>query len=455
MSREAMADVTDKKQVTDSNDELLRDLRKRLSRDRVTRIGIAVLVVALGGFGAWASLVPLTEGVVATGSVVVDTAHKTIQHLEGGIVEKLYVREGSEVMAGDVLIKLSETQTRAELELLESRYYGRRAEIDRLNAERVMGEEIVFSEELLARRDEPQIADVLAMQRDLFEVRRRQYQGQIEILRHRIEQLEEKIRGLKASRNAGVREQALIEKDLKSLRALYDRKLIDESSLIARQREFEQSRGEIGRITAEVAAARVAVGEARQEIIQLEHNLRTEVSDRLTKAQQEWFETRKRLVAVRDILRRTRIVAPQGGKVIGLTAHTVGGVVPPASPILNIVPSEEKLMVEGRVRPTDVDNVYPGLDARLRFSAFKQRTTPEVLGHVERVSPDAFLNEETRETYYVVRIRVSEEELAKLGAVKIGPGMPVDIMIKGGERTAMQYLADPLMEIIEKALVEE
>ena len=187
----------------------------------VTRIGIAVLVVALGGFGAWASLVPLTEGVVATGSVVVDTAHKTIQHLEGGIVEKLYVREGSEVMAGDVLIKLSETQTRAELELLESRYYGRRAEIDRLNAERVMGEEIVFSEELLARRDEPQIADVLAMQRDLFEVRRRQYQGQIKILRHRIEQLEEKIRGLKASRKAGVREQALIEKDLKSSARYY------------------------------------------------------------------------------------------------------------------------------------------------------------------------------------------------------------------------------------------
>ena len=450
-----MAGVADKNEVTDGNDELLRDLRKRLSRDGVTRKGIAVLVVALGGFGAWASLVPLTEGVVATGSVVVDTAHKTIQHLEGGIVEKLYVREGSEVKAGDVLIELNETQPRAELELLESRYYGRRAEIDRLNAERLMGEEIVFSEELLARRNEPRIADMMAIQQDLFEVRQRQYKGQIEIMRHRIEQLEEKIRGLEASRNARVREQALIEKDLKTLRVLYDRKLIDESSLIARRREYEQSIGEIGRITAEVAASRVAVGEARQEIIQLKHNLRTEVSDRVTDAQQEWFETRERLAAVRDVLRRTRIVAPQGGTVIGLTAHTVGGVVPPASPILNIVPSEEQLMVQGRVRPNDVDNVYPGQDARLRFSAFKQRTTPEVLGRVERVSPDAFLNEDTRETYYVVRILVPEEELAKLGEMKIEPGMPVDIMITGGQRTAMQYLSDPLMDILEKALVEE
>ena len=436
-------------------DDELRDLRKRLTRDGVTRKGIAVLVVALGGFIAWASLVPLTEGVVASGSVVVDTAHKTIQHLEGGIVEELYVREGSVVKAGDILIKLSETQTRAELDLLESRYYGRRAEIDRLNAERVLSEEIEFSEELLARRDEPQIADTLAIQQDLFEVRRRQYQGQIEILRHRIEQLEEKIRGLGASHKALVREQALIEQDLSSLQALYDRKLIDESSLIARRREYEQSLGDIGRITAEVAAARVAVGEARQEIIQLEHNLRTEVSNRLTDAQQEWFETRERLAAVRDVLRRTSIVAPQEGKVIGLTAHTVGGVVSPASPILNIVPSEEQMMVEGQIRPNDVDNVYPGQEARLRFSAFKQRTTPEVSGQVERVSPDAFLNEETRETYYVVRIRVPEEELAKLGEVTIGPGMPVEIMFTGGQRTAMQYLSDPLVNILEKALVEE
>jgi len=431
------------------------ELKARLSRDVALGAGVLTSLVCLGGFTAWASLVPLTEGVIATGAVVVDTAHKTIQHLEGGIVERLHVREGSEVRRGDVLIELSETQARAELELLESRYYARLAEIDRLNAERLLREEVEFSEELLQRRAEPRIADMLAVQKDLFEVRRRQYHGQIEILRHRVGQFEEKIRGLEASREARRREQALIERDLEGLRSLHEQRLIDESALIARQREYEQSIGEIGSATAEIAATRVAVGETRQEIIQLEHTLRTEVSDRITVAQQEWFETRERLAAVRDVLRRTRIVAPQDGKVIGLTAHTLGGVIPPGSPIMNIVPSEERLMVEGQVRTTDVDNVHPGQEARLRFSAFNVRTTPEVLGRVERVSADAFQDDETQEAYYVARILVSEEELAKLGEVTLGPGMPVEIMFTGGERTAMRYLAEPLLDILRKALVEE
>ena len=430
-------------------------MQARLSRDLAMRVGIVVIVVALGGFIAWASLVPLTEGVIANGMVVVDTEHKTIQHLEGGIVEKLHVREGSEVKAGDTLLELSETQARAELELLESRYYARLAEIDRLNAERLLREEIIFSEELLARREDPRIADILAVQQDLFEVRRRQYQGQIEILRHRIDQLEEKVHGLEASREARVREQALIERDLESLRALYEQQLVDEGLLIVRQREYEQGLGQVGSVKAEIAATRVAIGETRQQIIQLEHTLRTEVSDRITKAQQEWFETREQIAGVRDVLERTRIVAPQDGRVIGLTAHTLGGVVPPASPIMHIVPSEDQLMVEGQVRPTDVDNVYPGQEARLRFSAFSWRTTPQVIGRVSRVSPDAFRDRETQQSYYVARILVPEEELARLGDVAIGPGMPVDIMFTGGERTAMQYLTEPLTDMLNKALVEE
>ena len=431
------------------------ELQTLMSGDLVTRRGIMIVVVALGGFIAWATLAPLTEGVIATGSVVVDTEHKTIQHLEGGIVEKLYVREGSEVKVGDVLIELSKTQARAELEALESRYYGRMAEIDRLNAERLLREEITFSKELLEQRDNPRIVDILTVQQDLFEVRRREYHGQVEILRHSIDQFGERIRGLEASRDARQREQALIERDLESLRALHEQQLIDEGLLIARQREYEQGVGELGSIAADIAVTRVAIGETRQQIIQLEHTLRTEVSDRITRAQQEWFETHERIAAVRDVLQRTRIVSPQDGKVIGLTAHTLGGVIPPASPIMNIVPTEDKLMMEGHIRPTDVDNVYPGQEARLRFPAFSWRTTPQVLGRVERVSPDAFQDHENQESYYVARILVPEEEMAKLGDATIEPGMPVDIMFTGSERTAMQYLAEPLLDILNKALIEE
>ena len=438
----------------DASDEK-KELHRLLNRDVVMRRGIIVIVIALGGFLAWATLAPLTEGVVAMGTVVVDTEHKTIQHLEGGIIENLHVREGSEVKAGDVLVELSETQNRAQLELLESRYYGRLAEINRLNAERLLKEEISFSDDLVALRDDPVIADILSVQENLFQVRRRQYYGQIEVLRHRITQLEEQVRGLEASRGALLREQTLIEQDLESLVALRDQQLIDEGVLINRQREYEQTIGRLGSLVADIAATRVKVGETRQEILQVEHGWGREVSDQINAAQQQWFETRERIASVSDVLQRTTIVAPQDGKVIGLTVHTLGGVIPPGSPIMNIVPTEDRLMVEGQVRPLDIDNVYPGQTARLRFSAFSWRTTPQVEGTVERVSPDAFRDEEAGNAYYIARIVVPEEEMARLGDITIGPGMPVDIMFTGGERTAWSYLSDPLSDIMDKALVEE
>ena len=420
-----------------------KELQLLLTRDSVMRWGVATVVVTLGGFLLWAGFAPLKEGVLADGAVVVDTEHKTVQHLEGGIVERLHVREGSEVKEGQLLIELSETRARAELERLETRYYGRMAEFDRLNAERLSRERIDFSEELLARRGEPRIATLLAVQKDLFEVRRNEYQGEVEILRHRIQQLEEQVRGLEASQGARQREQALIEEDLENLEALRERQLVDESLLIARQREYEQGLGAIGNNAADIAATRVAIGETRQQILQLQNTLRTKVSDQLIAAQQELLEIRERIVAVRDVLRRTRIRSPQDGKVIGLTAHTLGGVVQAGNPIMNIVPSQDRLMVEGRVRPTDIDNVFPGQEARLRFDAFSWRTTPELTGKVERVSPDAFQNRDTGESYYVARILAPEEELAKLGDVEVEPGMPVSIMFTGGARTAMQYLTAP------------
>ena len=422
---------------------------------RDVRIGAVVVAVALGGFGAWAGLVPLTEGVVAVGTVAVEREHQTIQHLEGGIVETVHVHEGSAVEAGAVLVALQDTQARAERERLDTRAVGLRAELDRLQAERGEQDEIAFAAELIARRDEPEVAALLATQRDLFGVRRREYRGRIELLRHRIEQYEERIRGLAASRAAQEREQVLIARDVDILRGLHARQLGDEGTLIARQREAEQTAGRIGSLTAEMAAARVAIGETRQEMLQVEHTRHTDVADRLSEAQQEWYAVRERLVAVEDILHRTRIVAPQAGKVIGLTAHTVGGVIAPGEAILHLVPADTPLIVEGRIRPTDIDRVQAGQPARLRFSAFSARTTPTVQGRVERVSPDAFQDEATREAYYAARITVAEAEVAKLGEVTLEPGMPVDVLVEGEQRTAWQYLTAPLVDIVEKAWVEE
>ena len=218
------------------------------------------------------------------------------------------------------------------------------------------------------------IADILSVQGNLFQVRRRQYHGQIEVLRHRIVQLEEQVRGLEASRGALLREQTLIEQDMESLVTLRDQQLIDEGVLISRQREYEQTIGRLGSLVADIAGTRVKIGETRQEILQIEHGWGREVSDQINRVQQQWFETRERIASVSDVLQRTTIVSPQDGKVIGLSVHTLGGVIPPGSPIMNIVPTEDRLMVEGQVRPLDIDNVYPGQTARLRFSAFSWRT---------------------------------------------------------------------------------
>ena len=251
-------------------------------------------------------------------------------------------------------------------------------------------------------------------------------------------------RGLDASRTAHRREHALIERDVDTLRALH-----------ARQWEAEQTAGRLGSLTAEIAAARVVIGETQQEVPQLEHTRHAEVAERLSAAQQEWYATRERLVAVQDVLTRTHIVAPQAGKVIGLMAHTVGGVIEPGEPILHLVPSGTPLIVEGRIRPTDIDRVHAGQTARLRFSAFSTCTTPTVQGRVTRVLPDAFQDEVTQEAYYAARITVTDAELAKLRDVQLEPGMPVDMLVEGEQRTAWAYLTAPLVDIVEKAWVEE
>ena len=258
------------------------DLRHRPGRD--VRVGATVLAVALGGFGAGAALVPLTEGGV--GTVAGATEHQTVQHLEGGIVAPVHVREGSEGQAGDILLELRDTQARAERERLDTHAVGLQAERARLEAERQERDEIVFAAELTARQAEPEVAALLAAQRDLFAMRRR------------IEQYEERIRGLEANRTAHQREHVLIERDVDTLRALHARQLVDEGMLIARQRETEQTAGRIGSLMAEIAAARVTIGETQQEVLQLEHTRDTEVAERLSAARQEWYATRERLVAV-------------------------------------------------------------------------------------------------------------------------------------------------------------
>ncbi|MCY4341581.1 MAG: HlyD family type I secretion periplasmic adaptor subunit [Gammaproteobacteria bacterium] len=424
-------------------------------KDRAMWIGGTVVGVALGGFILWGSLAPLAQGVVAQGLVEVDGENKTVQHLEGGIVRALHVREGDNVAPGDPLLDLDDTKPRAEQELLEARYYSALAEIDRLNAELYGRDEVAFSREFESLRNDPRVEEIMQAQIDLFKERRAQHAGEIEILKGRVEQLGEQVNGLSARRDAAQQEQELLEKDVATLANLAERQLVSEDQLTQRRLDLAQTRGQVGQIIAEIAEARLAVGETRQRIIQLQNDYRTELSADLTRAQNLYFETGDRLFAVRDEVARTRIVAPLQGKVINMQVHTVGGVVPPAQPIMNIVPEDDQLIVEAKVSPTDVDNVNVGQEARLRITPLNQRATPELLGVVNLVSADILTDADSQMQYYVARITIPDEEYSKLGNKDIRPGFPVEVTFTGGQRTMLQYLAEPLTGVLRRGMKEE
>ena len=424
-------------------------------KDRAMWIGGTVVSAALGIFILWGSLVPLAQGVVAMGQVEVDGENKTVQHLEGGIVKVLHVREGDTVAAGDPLLELDDTKPRAERELLEARYYSALARIDRLNAELYGREEVAFSREFDNLKGDLRIEEIMQAQIDLFTERRAQHAGEIEILKGRVEQLGEQVNGLTARRDAAREEQALLEKDIEALASLVERQLETEDLLTQRRLNLAQTRGQVGQISAEIAEAQLAIGETRQRIIQLQNDYRTELSSDLTEAQNLYFETGDRLFAVRDEVTRTRMIAPLAGKIINMQVHTVGGVVPPGQPIMDIVPEDDKLIVEAKVMPTDVDNVNVGQEARLRITPLNQRATPELLGEVVLVSADILTDAEAQEQYYIVRISIPDSERAKLGDKDIRPGFPVEVTFSGGKRTMVQYLAEPLTGALRRAMKEE
>jgi len=424
-------------------------------KDRAMWIGGTVVSVALGAFILWGSLAPLAQGVVAMGLVEVDGENKTVQHLEGGIVKVLHVREGDNVAAGEPLLELDDTKPRAEQELLEARYYSALAQIDRLNAELYGREEVAFSTEFDNLRGDPRIEEIIQAQIDLFKERRGQHAGEIEILNGRVEQLGEQVNGLTARRDAAQQEQELLEKDVAALASLAERQLVSEDQLTQRRLNLAQTRGQVGQIIAEIAEAQLSIGETRQRIIQLQNDYRTDLSADLTESQNLYFETGDRLFAVRDQVARTRIVAPLGGKVINMQVHTVGGVVPSGQPIMNIVPEDDRLIVEAKVMPTDRDNVNVGQEARLRITPLNQRATPELLGEVVLVSADILTDADAQQQYYIARISIPDSEYSKLGDKDIRPGFPVEVTFSGGKRTMIQYLAEPLFGTLRRAMKEE
>jgi HlyD family secretion protein len=417
--------------------------------------GVALVVLLAGGVGGWAATTELAGAVIAPGNLVVETNVKKVQHPTGGVVGELRVRDGTPVKAGDVVVRLVDTVTRANLAIVVKSLDELAARQARLEAERDGAAAPSFPAELLARRSDPAVVRLIAGEQKLFETRRSAQQGQKAQLKERVGQLQEQIAGLTDQITAKRRETALIGEELKGVRELWQKNLVPLTRVTALDRDAARLEGERGSLVSAVAQTKGKITETELQILQIDQDLGTEVGKELAEIRGKVSELVEKRVAAEDQLKRIDIRAPQDGTVHQLSVHTVGGVITPnGEPLMLIVPKADALTVEARIAPQEIDRVHVGQRAVLRFSAFNQRTTPELNGAVSVVSADISTDPKTGASFYTVRIAISGAELARLGGLKLVPGMPVESFIQTEQRTVLSYLTKPLADQALKAFRE-
>jgi HlyD family secretion protein len=426
----------------------------RTSIRRHLIVGLAVVVLLAGGLGGWASTAQISGALIAPGSVVVESNVKKVQHPTGGVVGELRARDGDVVKAGDVVVRLDDTVTKASLAIVTKNLDGLWARAARLEAEQRGLDKIVFPRSLLERADDPEVKTVMASETKLFEVRVNGRTGQKAQLRERVTQLNEEIAGLTAQEKAKDQEIALVEKELIGVRDLYDKHLVQLTRLTTLERDLARLAGERAQYIAARAQAKGKITETELQIIQVDKDMVSDVSKDLRETNDKIGEFVERKVTAEDQLRRVDIRAPQDGMVLQSTVHTVGGVITAGDAIMLIVPQADDLQVEAKVNPQDIDKLQVGQKTLLRLSAFNQRTTPELNGIVTRVSPDVTTDQRTGQSYYTIRISMPQEEVARLGDVKLIPGMPVEAFVQTGDRTLIAYLIKPLSDQLMRAFRE-
>ena len=411
--------------------------------------GAIVTGVLTLGVGGWAATVEISGAVVAGGVLVVESNVKKVQHPTGGVVGEVRVRDGDRVKAGDILVRLDDTQTRANLSIVTKALDELTARQARDEAERDAAAEVTFPDHLLARMAEPDVARVVDGERRFFETRRSAREGQAA-------QLREQILGLEDQVVAKAREIKLIGEELEGVRILWQKNLVQMTRLTALERDGARLEGERGSLVSSIAQTRGRITETELQILQIDQDLRSEVSKDLAEIRSKSSEYVERKIAAEDQLRRIEIRAPQDGVVHQLTAHTVGGVISAqGEPIMLIVPESDALSAEVKIAPQDIDQVRVGQSAMLRFSAFSQRTTPELIGEVNLISADVSMDQKSGASFYTLRINVPETEIERLKGLRLVPGMPVETFIRTGDRTVISYLTKPLMDQINKTWREK
>lgn len=430
------------------------DLRRSFRRHLTLSFAAALLLV--GGFGGWAATTELMGAVMAPGTIVVDSFVKKVQHPTGGVVGELLVRDGDSVRAGQVVLRLDETVTRANLQQVEKSLIELNSRRGRLEAERDGADRITFAPSLVDRaRGDADAARVMAGEVRLFNLRREARSGQKAQMRERIGQLRQEIAGLNDQIASKERETQFINRELEGVRELWRKNLIPIQRVTALERDGARLQGEHGQLVASVAQANGKISETELQIIQIDQDLRSDVAKELSEVQGKIAELVEKRVAAEDQLKRIDLRAPQDGIVHQLSVHTVGGVVNAGEPVMLIVPRGDALVVDAKVAPRDIDQVHSGQKAMLRFTAFNQRTTPEIEGAVSLVAADQSTDDKTGTNYFTVRITPDPNELASLKGAKLVPGMPAEVFIQKGARTALSYLTKPLNDQIKRAFRED
>ena len=418
--------------------------------------GYLVIFLLFGVLGTWSAFALLDSAAVAQGTVTLESYRKTVQHLEGGIVKHVKVKEGDSVKAGDVIAQLDDTQARAQLEIVRSQLYALQLSEARLLAERDGASSVVFPENLRAvAKNDPHVDELLQGQVKSFDARLGDLKSRISLLDEKISQLNQQIRDSDAQEKILLHRIDLFSDELNGLRSLLDKGLGDKVRLRALERDKAEVEGILSDVRARRSQAKLQISEAKLQITQTRQEFLKNVAAELNDTQAKIGDSLERERALADTLRRTEVLAPVSGRVVALDVHTEGAVLPPGGKIMDIVPQAETLLVDAHVSPADVDKVVPGLVARIRFTAFNARTTPTVLGKVLSISADRLTDPTTNMPYYLARIQVSPEEMATLKGLELIPGMPADVMIVTGERTVLDYMLRPLLDALARSFKEE
>ncbi|MEI5681570.1 MULTISPECIES: HlyD family type I secretion periplasmic adaptor subunit [unclassified Mesorhizobium] len=416
--------------------------------------GILVVLLLVGGVGGWAATTDIAGAVIARGKMSVLNNAKKVQHLEGGIVAKLAVRNGDHVKAGDLLIRLDDTETKANLAIIESQRDEFLIERARLEAERDMRPALDLPETLAGDQNSGRLQTILEGQQKLLTSKLDALEGKKNQLAEQVEQIGGQISGLESQFAAKQRQVEILGRELESLQTLRAKGLVEQSRILALERQGAMLDGDMGQIQAEIGRLRGTISETKLRIIQEDEEWRSEALTTLGEVRAKLATLEEQRTAAVAKLRRIDITAPLSGYVHESNVYTVGGVIGSGEPLMLIIPESDALIVRARVGQRDVDNIHIGQEVRLRFTSLSQRVTPELMGDVTTIAPDVTTDQATGEVYYPIEITLIDGEVKKLEGIQLKPGMPVEAFIQTGMRTALSYLTKPFTEQLQHAFRE-